>query len=88
MDRGRDLEQAVTLEIYRSNFIVTVVTELKDLGSYLASIWRVKHARRSLDKQGGVWIRSGQGERALDRLAPAGKLKQDAQACEEPYWLV
>ena len=61
MDRGRDLEQAVTLEIYHSNFIVTVVTELKDLGSYLASIWRVKHARRSLDKQGGVWIRSGQG---------------------------
>ena len=88
MDRGRDLEQAVTLEIYHSNFIVTVVTELKDLGSYLASIWRVKHARRSLDKQGGVWIRSGQGKRALDRLAPAGKLKQDAQACEEPYWLV
>ena len=61
MDRGRDLEQAVTLEIYHSNFIVTVVTEVKDLGSYLASIWRVKHARRSLDKQGGVWIRSGQG---------------------------
>ncbi|KAG5373900.1 hypothetical protein IGI04_042781 [Brassica rapa subsp. trilocularis] len=54
-------ENAVTLEIYHSNFIVTVVTEVKDLGSYLASIWRVKHARRSLDKQGGVWIRSGQG---------------------------
>ena len=88
MDRGRELEQTVTLEIYHSNFIVTVVTELKDLGSYLASIWRVKHARRSLDKQGGVWIRSGQGKRALDRLAPAGKLKQDTQACEEPYWLV
>ncbi|KAG5374277.1 hypothetical protein IGI04_042411 [Brassica rapa subsp. trilocularis] len=51
-------ENAVTLEIYHSNFIVTVVTEVKDLGSYLASIWRVKHARRSLDKQGGVWIRS------------------------------
>ena len=61
MDRGRDLEQVVTLEIYHSNFIVTVVTKLKGLGSYLASIWRVKHARRSLDKQGGVWIRSGQG---------------------------
>ena len=55
------MEQAVTLEIYHSNFIVTVVTELKDLESYLASIWRVKHARGSLDKQGGVWIRSGQG---------------------------
>ena len=38
MDRGRDLEQAVTLEIYHNNFIVTVVTELKDLGSYLASM--------------------------------------------------
>ncbi|KAG5375805.1 hypothetical protein IGI04_040401, partial [Brassica rapa subsp. trilocularis] len=47
---------AVTLEIYHSNFIVTVVTELKDLGSYLASIWRVKHARRSPDKLRGVWI--------------------------------
>ncbi|KAG5374275.1 hypothetical protein IGI04_042409 [Brassica rapa subsp. trilocularis] len=33
----------------------------EDLGSYLASIWRVKHARRSLDKLRGVWIRSGQG---------------------------
>ena len=57
------------MEIYHSNFIVTVVTEFKDLESYLASIWRVKHARGSLDKQGRVWIRSGQGKKALDRLA-------------------
>ncbi|KAG5373954.1 hypothetical protein IGI04_042723 [Brassica rapa subsp. trilocularis] len=56
MDREGIWQQAVTLEIYHSNFIVTVVTEVKDLGSYLASIWRVKHARRSLDEQGGVWI--------------------------------
>ena len=69
MDRGRELEQTVTLEIYHSNFIVTVITKLKGLGSYLASIWRVKHARGSMDKQGGVWIRSGQGKKALDRLA-------------------
>ena len=69
MDRGRELEQTVTLEIYHSNLIVTVVTKLKGFGSYLASIWRVKHARGSMDKQGGVWIRSGQGKKALDRLA-------------------
>ncbi|KAG5373599.1 hypothetical protein IGI04_043083 [Brassica rapa subsp. trilocularis] len=59
--REEEQENAVTLEIYHSNFIVTVVTEVKDLGSYLASIWRVKHARRSLDEQGGVWDKSCQG---------------------------
>ena len=29
MDRGRELEQTVTLEIYHSNFSFTVVTKVK-----------------------------------------------------------
>ena len=33
MDRGKELEQTVTLEIYHSNLIVTGVTKVQGFGS-------------------------------------------------------